>query len=333
MTTKCPILAIMGNLSVNTKLFQNQKTVLVGLSGGPDSVCLLHYLATHQNELGITVIAAHLNHEWRSDAEYDVEFCKTLCANLGVKLVVKKASELDFTPKKDGSKESTGRQLRRYFFKQLATEYQATGIVLAHHQDDQIETFFIRLLRGSSITGLGAMQAQSGLYLRPLLTTSKETILDYLQKYTIPYLTDSTNSSDAFLRNRIRNQLVPTLNYVDQRSAKTIINTINQLQETEQFLQKITEQTFTTLFSNNKVDLVKLFKLDTFLQRRIITYWICNYAPEFTLTHKFVAEIIRFLQSNTGGTHKLGNWKLEKKQHKAEIKPIMQQAQILTDIL
>lgn len=313
----------MGNLLINTKLFHNQKTVLVGLSGGPDSVCLLHYLATHQSELGITIIAAHLNHEWRTDAEYDVQFCETLCKKLGVKLVVKKASELNFIPKKDGSKESTGRQLRRYFFNQTATEHQATGIALAHHQNDQIETFFIRLLRGSSITGLGAMQAQSGLYIRPLLDTTKETILDYLQKHNFNYLTDSTNNSDAFLRNKIRNQLVPVLTQVDQRASKTIVNTIDQLQETEQFLQNITEQTFTTLFSNNKLDLINFFKLDTFLQRRIIIYWICNYAPGFTLTHKFIAEIIRFLQSKNGGTHQLGKWKIEKKQHKAEIKAII----------
>lgn len=221
---------------VNKNLFLPNTTVVVGLSGGPDSVCLLHWLV-QQKDLGLTLIAAHLDHEWRPNSHKDVLFCKELCQKLGITFITQKASELPHQPKYNGSQEEVGRKLRRAFFEQVAQDYNANTIALGHHTGDQQETFFIRLMRGTTISGLGGMKEQDGKYVRPLLHVSKETIYAYLKKNNLSYLTDTTNNSEAFLRNRIRKHLIPALQHCDQRSHKQLVRIMHHLQETETFLQ------------------------------------------------------------------------------------------------
>ncbi|NBP16807.1 tRNA lysidine(34) synthetase TilS [bacterium] len=307
-------------LTFNTSLLQPNSTIIVGLSGGPDSVCLLHYLATHKDKLNIKIIAAHLNHEWRSNAHEDVEFCKQLCETLQIPFVTKKASELDFTPKDNGSKESMGRTLRRHFFKTVAQTYQATAVALGHHQQDQIETFFIRLIRGTTITGLGCMKERDGLYIRPLLKTSKTAILQYLKEHGLSSVYDATNDSHDFLRNRIRLRLAPVLTECDQRAEQQIINTIDTLQETESFLTDLTEETFKTVFDGKKLDLKKFFACNPYLQKRVLIVWLYHHKSLFTLSNSFLDEILRFLTKPNGATHQLSSTLIiTKKKHQAEL--------------
>jgi tRNA(Ile)-lysidine synthase len=169
-------------------------TIIVGFSGGPDSVCLLTLLAQLQQELNLTIIAAHLDHQWRPESGQDAAWCKEFCQQLAnVLFIAQASSSLNISIKYNGSKEELGRKLRRNFFQQLAQKHNANHIALANHLDDQLETFFIRLIRGGSVTGLAGMQQQDGLYVRPLLHVSKQEILDFLQQHRIPFLTDATN--------------------------------------------------------------------------------------------------------------------------------------------
>jgi tRNA(Ile)-lysidine synthase len=310
----------------NHSLFQPDTTVIVGLSGGPDSVALLHYLAKQQKKLGIKVIAAHLNHEWHKDSNRDVLFCEKFCEYLDVPFKSQKASSLKFTPKNDGSKESMARQQRRFFFEILAKQvetHSASNVViaLAHHKQDQLETFFIRLIRGTTISGLCCMKEQNGRYIRPMLQTDKAEISEYLDQNLLSYLQDPTNDSDEFLRNRIRKDLLPVLEKCDQRGPEKIIRSTKTLQDTEQFLEALTTETYQQVFVENILDLKKFIILDPFLQRRIVSLWLCKEAPQFTLTEKFIEEVIRFLRQPAGATHQLGtNWSITKKQNKAELK-------------
>jgi tRNA(Ile)-lysidine synthase len=304
----------------NTTLFKPDTIIIVGLSGGPDSVCLLHYLVIHKDKLNIKIIAAHLNHEWRSNAHEDVLFCKQLCETLQVPFVTKKASELDLIPKDNGSKESMGRALRRHFFKTVAQEYHATAIALGHHQQDQIETFFIRLIRGATITGLGCMKEHDGLYIRPLLKTSKKAILEYLKNHNLSSIYDSTNDSHDFLRNRIRLTLVPVLDACDQRAEQQIINTIETLQETESFLANLAQETFNTVFNGKQLDLKKFFTCNPYLQKRILILWLCHHKSLFKLSNALLNEILRFLKKSNGKTHQISpTLIITQKQGKAQV--------------
>lgn len=298
------------------------QTVILGLSGGPDSVALLHLLAQLQPIFKYQLLAAHLDHEWRADSEQDLLFCQELCDKLNVKLIYMQASNLNFKPKITGSKEDLGRQFRRHFFNKIAQEYQAQYVILAHHLDDQIETFLIRLIRGSSLAGLSCMQAQAGLYLRPLLHTSKQALFDYLQANNLTYMQDSTNLSPAFLRNRIRG-LLPEITQLDPRFASNFSNTLDQIQQANCFIQKLTCDTLkqVSFKQESKILDLKLFRpLDPFLQNQVILAWLYTNQVSFTQTKKFVIEILKFFNSLQGGTHQIhSHWYIIKRQNLVEI--------------
>lgn len=299
-------------------LIQHNDTIIIGLSGGPDSVFLLQVLNALKQDYKLILIAAHLNHEWRADAENDAVFCQQLAHHLNVQFVTAKASTITLARESNGSQEEHGRLLRRQFFEQCAQEYHADKIALAHHRDDQYETFFIRLLRGASLSGLVGMRPQHGLYIRPLLNISKMDIMEYLHHNHIAYLTDPTNIQDTYLRNCIRNSVIPALNTCDQRFPLTFEKTLQQLQETEYFLEELTNQLFTTIthrVENNTVIELSSFKaLNIALQHRIIIHWLCTEKVPFTPSQGLLNEILKFLVSPRGGQHAIGTeWTIHKK--------------------
>lgn len=290
--------------------FQPNSTIIVGFSGGPDSVCLLHLLAKLATSLNLRIIAAHLDHGWRSESALDANWCKHTAKELGVEFVTATASELDYIPKYNGSKEELGRKLRRYFFENLANQYQAATITLAHHADDQIETFFIRLLRGSSISGISGMKAQDGIYLRPLLHWHKSDILAYIKKEKLSYLEDSTNFQENFLRNRIRLNLLPMLNTIDDRWQKTIPSCIKQLQQTDNFLHNHCQKLLVEISQKDNSKLISIqsfLDLEEILQHRILLMMLIRDNVPFTPTTSLFAEIIRFLKQNQSNKHMINS--------------------------
>ncbi len=301
---------------INSQCIPNA-TYILGLSGGPDSVYLLYHMV--ENFPQLTIVAAHLDHEWRKGSEKDAKFCEQLCKELNVEFVSKKTSELKIEIKANGSQEEVGRKMRRHFLEMLLLEYNAKAILLGHHADDQIETFFIRLVRGTTSQGLACMKAQDGFYDRPLLNLTKEEILDSLKKRKIAYLEDFTNDSEKYLRNRIRKTVVPAFKSIDPRAEINFARSLDQIQQAEFFLQEITEHTLESLLGgNNKLDLKVFSKLHPYIKKRVLQRWLTRQRVAHTLTHSFLNEILKFLESPRGGSHQLGqNWKLIKKQNQA----------------
>ena len=304
----------------NKNLISSNSTIIIGLSGGPDSVFLLHMLAALREEKNLTLIAAHLDHEWRQDSANDVVFCKEVAENLSVTFVSKKMSELPLSFKANGSQEEIGRKARRSFFEQLAQEYNASAIALAHHADDQQETFFIRLLRGSSLTGLTGIKSKDGLYIRPLLHMSKQEILDYLHKNNIQYLTDPSNQSSDFLRNRIRNTVIPALRECDNRYDQNFESTHKQLQQTEEFLQSYATEILNSLQENNTLPLKDLLALNPVILNRILILWLIQNKVPFSPSQGLLDEIIRFLKQPGNAKHSFyEKWQIIKMNGKISI--------------
>ncbi len=301
-------------------------TLIIGLSGGPDSVYLLHWLVGLRESLGLSLIAAHLDHEWRDTSKDDVTFCEKLCKELQVPFVTKKGSELFGAFEANGSQEQLGRNMRRFFLEHTRQEYNAHAIALAHHQDDQLETFFINLIRGTTITGLCGMKSVEGYFIRPLLSVTKCEILTYLSERQIPYQTDPTNESDAYLRNRIRSKVIPALAACDNRSQSNLVRVMNSLNDTEQFLKKLTAQTLSTVTSleNHSLNLEQFFVLDPYLQKRVLHSWLStNTKGTCRSSEAFLQEVLRFLSSPRGGSHQISpEWTLIKKQKVASMAPI-----------
>jgi tRNA(Ile)-lysidine synthase len=194
-------------------------TILVALSGGPDSVALLHALRELAPRLGYRLAAAHLNHRLRgAESDRDETFVRELCSTLGVELVVEQANNLDpaFDPAAPNLEERA-RDARYTFLAAAATRLGASHIATAHHADDQAETVMLRLLRGAGAAGLGAM-AESGTLaptgvtlLRPILRIWRHQILRYLDSIGARCVSDSSNTHQGFMRNRVRIELLPAL--------------------------------------------------------------------------------------------------------------------------
>lgn len=326
-------------------LLPHGSTIVIGLSGGPDSVFLLHYLAGLGQEKGLTLIAAHLDHGWRAESGQDAQFCQELATRYQIPFILKHLKETHVSFKVS---EEVGRKARRAFFEQVAKEQGAQAIALAHHADDQMETFFLRLIRGTSLTGLTGMKPKDGLYIRPLLEISKQEILDYLHGHQIPYVIDASNQSDEYLRNRIRNQVIPALKACDERFAKNFATTHAKLIETEEFLQEqsaaqLQEMTNNlaetpskngsakskpargkcehseriepcgpifnsgSQFSNqiDSLDIQKLLKLHPVLRNRVLINWLITHKVPFTPSQGLLDEIVRFLENTKANKHTL----------------------------
>ena len=306
------------------QLIPHGSKIIVGLSGGPDSVFLLYALNSIKDAYNMSLVAAHLNHEWREEAEKDAQFCQALAQKLGIQFESQKISELNLLLKFNGSKEEIGRKARRAFFEKIKTKYEAQAIALGHHAQDQQETFFIRLVRGASLSGLCAMKPKDGDYIRPLLKINKADILAYLQINDIDYLTDPSNVSDAYLRNRIRKKVLPALEEVDARFNQNFENTLDRLQETEEFLTQLTIQTFNTITQSEaetiKIDIEQLLSLQPIMPYRVILHWLISHKVKFPLSQSFLDELIRFLLSTESKEHQLHqNWRIIKKRNWALI--------------
>jgi tRNA(Ile)-lysidine synthase len=185
-------------------------SILLGLSGGADSVALLDVLLELRSELGFTLAAAHLNHQIRAaEAERDEAFVRELCRRLHVSLIVQRADGLDLAA---GNLEERARDARHAFLERAAYTCGANYIALAHHADDQAETVLMRLLRGAGVAGLAAMAERGpGRIIRPMLAVPRGEILNYVGERRLEFVEDSSNASLSILRNRIRHELLPML--------------------------------------------------------------------------------------------------------------------------
>lgn len=188
-------------------------SVLVGLSGGADSVCLLHCLASLKKRLGIQLYAAHLNHGIRGkEADGDQHFAQNLCEKLDVPFYTEKV-DVPALAKSEGVSEETAGRLARYrYFARLCHEHNITKTATAHNQNDQAETVLMRIIRGTGTDGMsGIRYCRRDGVIRPLLDVKRADIEEYCTANGLSYCTDSTNNEESYTRNRIRKKLIPML--------------------------------------------------------------------------------------------------------------------------
>jgi len=218
--------------------------VFVGLSGGPDSVALLHILHT----LGYRCRALHCNFHLRgSESDRDQHFCEQLCATLDVPLLVHEFDTFAYMQLHHLSLEMAARELRYSWWKEVldaeTSETRSASIALGHHQDDSIETLLMNLMRGTGINGMTGIVPRNDKthVIRPLLCLSRQEILDYLSDNGLSYVTDSTNADNDTLRNQIRNQLLPLMEQMVPQTRQGISQTMQHLAGTSYFAERYLE--------------------------------------------------------------------------------------------
>jgi len=186
--------------------------VIVGLSGGVDSVTLLSALLALRDELNLSIYAVHINHNLRGDAAHkDEGFARLLCKSWGIPLLVFQADVQGFATEQKLSIEEAGRKIRYKYLRQGLAEFNAHKIAVGHNQDDNAETILLNLFRGTGLKGLGGIPPVNGQIIRPLIEVSRQKIEAYAKENNLQYSTDQTNASSDYTRNYIRNQVLPVV--------------------------------------------------------------------------------------------------------------------------
>ncbi len=226
-------------------LLERGDHLLVAVSGGPDSVALLRAMVLLSSEYELRLTTAHLNHGLRgAEAEREEEFVRGLCAGMGIACICKTVDIRMLRKGRGMSLEEIGREERYRFLDEAARTCGARKIATGHHRDDQAETVLINLLRGSGLEGLkGIPPVRDGRIIRPLLHVGREEILEFLHREGLAYMTDSSNRSPLFLRNRIRHELIPelTLRY-NPGIVEALSHTAEIIRREDDYLQDVVRQ-------------------------------------------------------------------------------------------
>ncbi len=291
-------------------LIEKNDKVVIGVSGGPDSICLLHLLYSIKKELGFEIVVAHINHQIRKVADSETEYVKDFCKNLGIECFVKKENITELAKKQKKGTEEVGRQVRYDFFEDVAQKTNSNKIATAHNSNDRAETVILNILRGSGISGLKGIEAmRDNKYIRPLIFTKREKIEEYCQENNLNPKIDESNMENIYNRNKVRNIIIP---YIEKEFNKNIIRTINRLSdvatEENEFLQKLTEEQYNTIstIENDTIilDLKKFNHLELVIKRRLILYTI-NEAIHTTngIEKVNIDDIIKLCKNNIGNKY------------------------------
>lgn len=243
-------------------LLKNGDSVVVGFSGGPDSTFLLMLLLTIQKIFNLKIYAAHLNHKLRGkDSDADEEFVKNFCKEHNIECVIEIRDIKKIAQETKRSIEEVARTERYKLFDEAAQKFKANKVATGHTLNDNAETMIFNFIRGSGVSGLRGIPIKRENIIRPLLGVTKEEVLDFLKSEKIQFRIDSTNESDEFTRNFIRNKIIPLMQEINPNLFETLSITSQLLIFLERYIQA-EETKFERLFVSKKTEKVLRIKLE-----------------------------------------------------------------------
>jgi len=277
------------------QLFRKDQSILLAISGGIDSVVMCELM----RQAGFGFAIAHCNFSMRgNESEEDEAFVRKLAMAMNVPLYIKLFDTADYAQKHSLSIQMAARELRYAWFEELLDKFSYKYVANAHHLDDQAETFFINLLRGTGLSGLHGILPKQGRVIRPMLFVTRDEIVEFAHQEGLQWREDSSNRSKKYLRNRLRLELMPVLKKIDPSFSQNLNSTIRILRETETiYRQKIEE---------GKADLLEKSNIDV----RILISWLEEFSPietwlfellrPYDFSYTVVEEIVNSLGNISG---------------------------------
>ncbi len=232
------------NYILDKKMIPAKSRIVVALSGGADSVCLLEILNSLSKELDISLVAAHVNHSIRETAKRDEDFSRKFSEERNIPFYCLTEDVPKVANEEHLSLEEAGRKVRYEFFRKLKEETKSDLIAVAHHKNDRAETVIFNLSRGTSVKGLTGIQAKNDDIIRPLMCLTREEIEGYIQEKNLSFVTDETNLTEDYGRNIIRSSVLPKLEEVSEGALENIIRCADNLEVVEEYLSMMTERAY-----------------------------------------------------------------------------------------
>lgn len=285
-------------------LIQQGDKIVIGLSGGADSMCLTHVLHSLRDRLGITLLAAHMNHNIRgADADSDARAARQFAQSLGIPFVLKSENVIQYAKEKGISEELAGRELRYAFFYELLEKNGLTKIATAHNKNDNAETLIMNFMRGSSLKGLcGIPHMRSGI-IRPLLEVTRSEIEKYCREHKLPYVTDKTNNERIYTRNKIRLELIPEIcREFNPNFINTVTDNSRLISADSEFIENAADKFYNENVTDGKIGIKALLSAPKALSGRTVMRMLaekCGGAAD--LSSGFADDIIRLAEKGESG--------------------------------
>ena len=278
--------------------------VIVGVSGGADSVCLLFVLLEWAKETPLELAVVHVNHGIRKEASGDAAYVEALCGERGIPFYLTEVDVRRLATVEKCSEEEAGRKVRYEAFSKAAVAFDAQKIAVAHNSNDRSETMLFHLFRGSGLKGLGSIQPIRGEIIRPILNLERREIESYLMAQKIPFCQDATNDGDDYTRNRIRHHILP---YVEEHIVKGCVShmaqTADMLLETEDYLAQQTDAAMKECIIRGTdgvccIPIHQLLQHHPVLQKRILFALVKNLSPcRKDISYVHIAKLLDLFQT------------------------------------
>lgn len=237
------------------QLLAEREKVIIGLSGGADSIALVDILS----RLGYKCVVAHCNFHLRGDeSDRDAAFVDLFCRSRNINLHTVDFDTVTYAKAHKLSIEMAARELRYNWFDKICSELEINALAVAHHQDDSVETVLLNLIRGTGIRGLTGIMPRNGRVIRPLLCLSRKEILDYIDEKGLTYVTDSTNNETDYTRNKIRLDIIPLLEAINPSAKDAIACTSEYLSQVERIYSEYLSDCKTCVMDGNKIKINEL---------------------------------------------------------------------------
>lgn len=301
-------------------LIESGDKIVVGVSGGPDSMCLLDILikVCQNSPSPLAIVVAHVNHMIREEANEEEDFVKTFCEKNNIEFYSKRIDVKKIANTNKIGTEEAGRQVRYAFFEEVLKKTNSNKIAIAHNKNDKVETIIMNIFRGTGINGLKGIEVKRGKYIRPLIECERNEIEDYCKKQNLNPRIDKSNFDNIYTRNKIRNIVIP---YIKKEFNYNIIETINRLStlitEEEEYIEKQVKNIYSKILLEEKQDEIildlKQFNVqENVIKSRIILYTITRlFGSSKGIEKVHIEDILKLCNNNIGNKYLTPNKNLK----------------------